>query len=108
MALKVRETELADSFSASFTECNERKRPILTDKTLLSHHSFKSVPGSHSFVGPVFFGPLLGLRVRRLVSEEMSSSTDNLLANYKGKLAKWKQGVKVLIGSLSKHDVDES
>ena len=46
--------------------------------------------------------------MRRLVSEEMSSSTDNLLANYKGKLAKWKQGVKVLIGSLSKHDVDES
>ena len=34
-----------------------------------------------------FFRPLLGLRVRHLVSEEMSSSTDNnLLISYDGML----------------------
>ena len=49
MALTVRETELADAFSISLKECNERKRPTLTEKTLLSHHSFKSVPVSHIF-----------------------------------------------------------
>ena len=32
------------------------------------------------------FRPTLGLRVRRLVSEEMSSSTKNLLVSYNGKL----------------------
>ena len=46
---RLRETELAASFSVSFTECNERKRPISIDKTLLSHHS--SVPVSHTFGG---------------------------------------------------------
>ena len=49
MVLKVRETELADSFSVSLTECNEKKRSISIQKTLLSHHSFKSVP--HTFGG---------------------------------------------------------
>ena len=44
----------------------------------------------------VFFPPLLGLRVIGLVSEEMSSSTDNLLISYNGTLAKWKQGVLVI------------
>ena len=48
---RVRETELADSFSVSLTECNERKRPILIEKTLLSHHSFNSVPISQTFGG---------------------------------------------------------
>ena len=51
LALKVRETELADSFSVSLTECNERKRSILIKKTLLSYHSFKSIPVSHTFGG---------------------------------------------------------
>ena len=46
----------------------------------------------------VYFPPLLGLsivslRVRLLVSEEMSSSTYNLLVSYDGKLVKWNQGV---------------
>ena len=49
MALKVRETELGDSFSVSLTEYNERKKSILIEKTLLSHHSFKSVLVSHTF-----------------------------------------------------------
>ena len=86
----------------SLTECNERKRPILIEKSLLSHPSFKSVPVSHTFGGltlairesvSCIFPPLLGLRVRCLVSEEMSSRTDNLLISYNGKLAKGKQGV---------------
>ena len=51
LALKVRETELPDSFSVSLTECNARKRPILIEQTLLSHHSFKSVPVPHTFAG---------------------------------------------------------
>ena len=49
LALKVRETELADSISVSSKECNERKGSILIEKTLLSHHSFKSVLVSHTF-----------------------------------------------------------
>ena len=36
---------------------------------------------------------MLGLRVRPLVLEEMSSSTDSLLISYNGNLVKWKQGV---------------
>ena len=36
----------------------------------------------------VFCQPLLGLRDRCLVSEEMSSSTDNLLICHDGKVSK--------------------
>ena len=100
MVLKVRETELADSFSVSFTECNERKRPILIEKTLLSHHSFKSVLGSHTFGGltlpfreTVFYrfsSEMFGFIGNVIIIHEQ---TDNLLVNYNGKLVKWNQGV---------------
>ena len=51
MALKVRETELVDLFSVSLKEYNEIKTPILIEKTLLPHYSFKSVLVSHKFGG---------------------------------------------------------
>ena len=99
LALKV--TKLADSFSVSLTECNERKRPILIGETLLSHHSFRSVP--HTFGDMTFaFRETVCIfsATLRFESETfgfrgklMSSSTDNLLLSYNGKLVKWKQGV---------------
>ena len=46
-----------------------------------------------SWLDNIRFQSLLGLRVRCLVSEKMSSSTDNLLVCDNGKLVKWKQGV---------------
>ena len=106
MALKVRETDLADSFSIYLKECNERKRPILIEKTLLSHHSFKSVPGSHTFGGLTLpFRETVFYRFSATVRFEsemfgfignviiIHEQTDNLLVNYNGKLVKWNQGV---------------
>ena len=67
---------------------------------MLSLHSFEGVRVSHIFGGMtlIFRGTFLATvrfesETLILVSEQLSSSTDNLLISYHDKLVKWKQGV---------------
>ena len=77
---------MADSFSVTLTECNERKGPILIEKTLLSHHSFKSVPVSRTFEG-------LTLALRETVCYRFSATVrfKSEMFAFRGHVIKYRQ-----------------